>query len=233
MKQGIDVSVWQNDVDWPKVATSDHKDFAYIKASERLFTDKFFLQNWKNAKGLIPRGAYTFFRPSSQVKEQIDYFCNLLKDDVGELRPSLDVEDNGGLSAGDLAEKVKFALEHIEETLKVRPIIYTSGNWWDTNIRIFPTWAKKYSFWIAHYNLRISNPILPTGLDDWAIWQYWDRGQTDGVVGRKDNGITVNRVDLNYMKEEKAGEIFIKGMLTLEQRVEHIEKILKDKGLWL
>lgn len=232
--KGIDVSIWQNEVDWHKVAKSEYKDFAYIKATERFTVDKFFISNWKNAKGLVPRGAYLYFHPEAQVKEQIDYFCNLLAGDYGELRPSLDVEDNGNLLPSVLAEKIQFALQHIEEVLKVRPIIYTGANFWNMNVKIPLDWTKKYLLWIAQYNQHIDEPSkLPMGFDDWAIWQHWNQGTVEGVTGRKDNGVFVSKVDLNYMKIEKAGEIFVKGMLTLEQRVEHIEDILKDKGLWL
>lgn len=234
--QGIDVSIWQNEVDWTKVAASSHRDFAYIKVSERNFKDKWFDANWRNAKDLVPRGGYLFFRPDNTVKDQIDFFCDLLQYDVGELRPSLDVEDTGNLQPGALAEKVLFALKHIEERLKVRPIIYTSARFWNENIQVSLPWTKGYALWIAQYNLKIQNPSkLPLGFEDWDIWQYYDRGIIEGVTGKKASGVLVNRVDLNYMKRERADRIFIKEIPvqdTLENRVARIEKILVEKG-WL
>src|SRR3990167_6315576 len=147
--KGTDVSVWQNEIDWNRVSQSEYKDFAYIKASERFFVDKFFIANWKNAKGLVPRGAYMYFHPGRDVQEQIDYFCDLIVGDVGELRPSLDVEDSDNLLPSVLAEKTLFALQRIEDRLKVKPVIYTGANFWNTNIKVPLNWVKNYELWIA------------------------------------------------------------------------------------
>lgn len=230
--KGVDVSHWQNEIDWLKVSQSEYNAFAYIKASERFVVDKFFISNWKNAKGLVPRGAYMYFHPEAQVQEQIDYFCDLIQGDVGEVLPALDVEDSGNLLPSILAEKVLFALQRIEDRLKVKPILYTGANFWNTNVKIKHEWCKNYLLWIAQYNLNITQPSkLPFGWEDWAIWQYYDRGVLDGITGKKPSGVIVNRVDYNYMKPEKASDIFIKGVITLEQRVERIEKVLKEKGI--
>ena len=47
---GIDVSRYQSDIDWQKVAGQDIK-FAFVKASEgETISDNFFCKNWKEMK---------------------------------------------------------------------------------------------------------------------------------------------------------------------------------------
>src|SRR5262245_45992334 len=59
--QGIDVSYWQGDIDWRKVADAG-VHFAYIKATEGGdHLDAKFLDNWRAAKlAGVARGAYHF-----------------------------------------------------------------------------------------------------------------------------------------------------------------------------
>src|SRR5438067_4311670 len=64
---GIDVSKYQNYIDWPSVKEMKVHNvrigFAFIKATEGLGnTDKLFKRNWKKTKEAgVTRGAYHFF----------------------------------------------------------------------------------------------------------------------------------------------------------------------------
>ena len=68
---GIDVSRYQSDINWNKVANQDIT-FAFVKASEgETISDNFFCKNWKEMKEAgIRRGAYHFFRPTTSVLTQ-------------------------------------------------------------------------------------------------------------------------------------------------------------------
>ena len=88
---GTDVSFWQGNVDFRKMKKAG-ASFTFIKASQNVWHDKKFEQNWANAResGIL-RGAYHFFDMrdgSKSAKEQARYFASLLKGDKG--RQALD-----------------------------------------------------------------------------------------------------------------------------------------------
>src|SRR5262245_1658825 len=58
---GIDISYWQDLIDWPKVKQSG-RAFAFVRAADGTYVDPRFQMNWASIKsvGMI-RGAYQFF----------------------------------------------------------------------------------------------------------------------------------------------------------------------------
>ena len=67
--QGIDVSVYQGNINWGQVAGA--KDFAIARVSDGSFLDTKFAQNWSGMKAAgIIRGAYQFFEPGEDGATQ-------------------------------------------------------------------------------------------------------------------------------------------------------------------
>jgi GH25 family lysozyme M1 (1,4-beta-N-acetylmuramidase) len=84
-----------------------------------------------------------------------------------------------------LAYNVKVWLDLVEKALGVKPIIYTSRNFWGYLLDRQgnpPAWTKDYLFWVAWYpegayidlNTSLPASALPTGvtLDQVVGWQY-------------------------------------------------------------
>ena len=73
--QGIDVSRWQDDIDWQKVKDAGTR-FAFIKATEGGdHLDPMFRKNWAEAKKAgVPRGAYHFVYWCRPAKDQVRWF---------------------------------------------------------------------------------------------------------------------------------------------------------------
>lgn len=182
---GIDVSKWQGDIDWIKVATAGYR-FALIKASEGQTTDPKFIANWKGAKSAgILRGAYAFFNSSVSVDLQAAHFTNLLKGDSGELAPVLDVETNqAGIGKTAFTQMLKKFLDIVEGATGKKPIIYTSHYRWK-ELTDLPAWASQYPLWVAHYTVA-PKPLLPPGWTDYYLWQYTDKGSISGIAGNVD-----------------------------------------------
>src|SRR3954471_21486658 len=90
---GIDVSHYQQEIDWQQVRRVGVA-FAFIKASEGInVSDPMFNHNWRGAKAArILRGAYHFFRPQLDAEAQVNLFLDRIQNDAGELPPVLDVE---------------------------------------------------------------------------------------------------------------------------------------------
>jgi lysozyme len=205
MIKGIDVSHWQDDNSTPQkmnftLAAEMGAKFVFIKASERGGIDNDFVYNWHSAKdaGLL-RGAYHFLRWDLSGVMQARIFCELLKDDPGELPPVADFEapaKNGQYPSNALLAQF---LDQVETTLGKKPMIYTSPGYWNTNGKIKgtgsfdPKWAY-YPLWIAHYTTA-DQPmqIQPWKGNDkpWTFWQYTSTGNGP-AFGAESKGLDLN-----------------------------------------
>ncbi|HIK28824.1 MAG: GH25 family lysozyme [Oscillatoriaceae bacterium SKW80] len=208
---GIDVSDFQGNVNWRAVAEEGFL-FAIIKATEGAsFVAETFASNWARSKaaGLI-RGAYHFFRPSSDPQAQAEFFLRVVKLEPYDLPPVLDVETTGGMGGEAIASRMAKWLQVVENATGRMPIIYTNPGFWQRigNLRRF----SEYPLWIAHYTNN-EEPYIPGGWDTWTFWQYTDSGRVRGVSGS---------VDINRFQSSLQGKSNSKVML--------IQKCLKNKG---
>jgi GH25 family lysozyme M1 (1,4-beta-N-acetylmuramidase) len=192
--EGIDVSHWQNTIDWSQVAASG-KRFAYVKASEGTdLVDDRYSTNRAQAKAYgLYVGAYHFARPDRTPGDPVaeaDYYLAMSQLVIGDLVPVLDLEVTGGLSPVELQEWVKGYLERIYERTGARGMIYSSPTFWrnamgDTN------WfaSNGYrSLWVAHWTTGPA-PSVPAGNWGglgWTFWQYTSSGSVPGISGRVD-----------------------------------------------
>ncbi len=180
---GIDVSHWQGDVDWSKVAAAG-ASFAFAKATEGTgYVDPKFLPNWQAmAAAGLARGAYCFFQPDQDAAAQAELFLKTVAIGAGDLPSVLDCEAAPG--DGDAAayrQKVETWLTAVGRDAGKQPMVYAS-----------PSFAEKwlgedfggYPLWVAHYG--VSQPTVPSGWKTWAFWQYTQSGSIDGVSGNVD-----------------------------------------------
>lgn len=91
--KGVDVSAYQGDIDWKKLADQDIY-FAFIKATEgKDHVDKNFEKNWKEArKAHLKVGAYHFVNFDQDGKTQADHFINTVPKENDSLPPVIDLE---------------------------------------------------------------------------------------------------------------------------------------------
>lgn len=177
---GIDVSRYQENLNWNYVKAAKTQNirlkFAFIKATEGMFdSDPYFSRNWLEAKKIgITTGAYHFFIPSSNTKIQAQNFINRVTLKKGDLPPVLDVEASYGANARTVKTAVKQWLDIIEKHYKVRPIIYTNINFYNT---ILGDDFDEYPLWIAHYK-QLNQPRIAR---DWLFWQHSEKGQIKGI----------------------------------------------------
>jgi len=212
MIPGIDVSHWQNDKSTPQrmnfeKAKAAGAKFVFIKVSERGGMDEDFKLNWQNAKlAGIPRGGYHFLRWDISGLLQARIFCELLKDDPGELPPVADFEapvKDGKYPSNSLLAQF---LEAVESILGKKPMIYTSPGFWNSygknknTGRFDASWAY-YPLWIAHYTSAAAPMEIEPwkthalnnseGSKPWLFWQYTPVG--DGLkFGAESKGIDLN-----------------------------------------
>lgn len=174
---GIDISRYQPDLDWTTLRAVDvNKDtvqfqFVIIKATEGLFwEDPLFADNWGDAnKHNIIRGAYHYFKPSSNAKLQAINFINSVDLKRGDLPPVIDIEEKGNKSKKQLVAALKIYVTAIENHYGVKPIIYSNINFIEDNLADD---FSGYNFWVAHFyadELKISSDIK------WLFWQHHDK----------------------------------------------------------
>lgn len=193
---GIDVSHYQQQVDWQKVA-GQGVEFAFIKATEgRTFQDSLFCKNWDAMKNAgIKRGAYHFFRPGTPAADQAQHFIQTIDLAHGDLPPVLDVEVMDGYPDSVLLDGVKEWLRIVEEKYLVKPVLYTNQRFFNQhfaeNLHGYPVWIARYSAW--------RTPNLDEG-HSWRFWQYGNRGRLVGIEGDVDfNVFNGSRSDLDQL----------------------------------
>ena len=215
--EGIDVSHWQNTIDWTQVAAAG-KRFAFMKASEgTTLADPTYATNRSQAKAVgLYVGAYHFARPDRTPGDAVaeaDYFLAMSQLEAGDLVPVLDLEDAGGLSPAELQEWVKGYLGRIYERTGAHAMIYASPTFWK-NAMGDTTWFATNGYgmvWVAHWTSGPA-PTVPAqnwGGTGWTFWQYTSSGSVPGISGRVDldrfNGLDLTPLLLTSGVIQQAG----------------------------
>lgn len=190
---GLDVSRWQGEINWPRVAAEGHR-FVFIRASiGATYVDPLFAQNWAGAMGAgLLVSAYHVMRFDQEPEAQIDHFLTVLGGRVPDLPPALDLERTDHANAAEITAHVGVALQRLESRTGTRPLIYTARWWWHRYIRTSVRWAN-YDLWIASYT---AEPLLPRDWTRWRFWQHTASGRVAGISGRT--------VDLNWFNGQES-----------------------------
>lgn len=189
--QGLDVSYFQGDIDWRKVAKAGIR-FAYIKATEggdRV--DPKFGRNWREAKRAgIARGAYHFMYWCSSAEVQATWFAAHVPNDTASLPPVLDVEWNshsptcpGRLPRAKAVAKIRIMLEAMEAHTGKRPIIYTEPKF---HHDVLEGQLDDYEFWLRSVAAAPEDKFKSR---DWAFWQFTTTGSVPGIAGTVDRDV--------------------------------------------
>ena len=188
--QGIDVSVWQGAIDWPKVKAAG-KTFAFAKATEGIgYKDSRYDANRSGALAAGVRfGAYHFARPgSNNPVTEADWFVNTARLQHGMLIPVLDLELTGGLGPSALTTWTKAWLQRVTSRLGVKPMIYTTAAFWRNAMGDSRWFADNgYRLWVANWG--VTSPSVPGsnwGGRSWTCWQYSSQGTVPGISTRVD-----------------------------------------------
>jgi len=195
--EGIDVSDYQRGADFAKIAASG-RVFAYVKATEGASgpnsSQRYFGDHFRGAGGAgLLVGAYHFFRTTSDPRDQIAHFLDVVgpysATDPGTLPPMIDVEwqhphpgELGALAPEAFAEAVLVAVEELSSLTGRRPLLYTAPGFW-TLLPPSPGIVAATDLFQAQYAPRTS----PLGTwPCWMAWQYTNGGTVPGCPGRAD-----------------------------------------------
>lgn len=174
--RGIDVSKYQGNINWTRVAKDSTIRFVYVKATEgTTIKDPYYRNNITKAKkaGLLV-GSYHLYSSKTTAYQQMANIRSVVKKKEQDLVPVLDIE---GHHVGRLnMERVNKLLELMEKEYGVRPVIYTSEKLYKTHFA--SNKYSKYHIFIANYR------GYPT--TRFTLWQYTETGHCPGISGYVD-----------------------------------------------
>ena len=182
-KRGIDVSHYQDRINWEAVAEDPDVNFVYIKATEHAsLVDKMFQTNVRAAHRVgVPVGCYHFFSPTAAPTAQLKNLTSAVPHlDNHDLVPMIDVEAKGKSSPENLRRNLRQFLKGVESYYGVKPIIYTGMNFYN---KYLAGYFEDYMFMIAKYSEGF--PELH-GNPKFALWQFSASGRVKGIRGDVD-----------------------------------------------
>ena len=185
-KIGIDVSAWQDNINWEK-AKNAGVEFAMIRigygptSNNEIKEDKWFKNNIKGAKKAgIPVGVYlySYARSIEDAKEQVKWINNKLNGEKLELPIAFDWENWSSFNKYNVSFKKlnDIANAFIEETHKYgyEGMLYSSAYY------LNHIWKQYDNTWLAYYtsNNDFKKPYI--------MWQLSSKGGVDGISGPVD-----------------------------------------------
>lgn len=195
-RKGIDVSRYQDKIDWEKVA-ADEVDYAFIRLGIRGYTegeileDETFQRNISGAlKNDIDVGVYFFTQAMSEeeAEEEAEFVIESIAPYKVTYPVVIDVEAVTSTNArgNDLTseERTKYCIAFCEKIKEAgyTPMIY--GNLKTFMLLLNIEELEEYDKWFAYYDDMYYFPY------DFKIWQYTNKGKVAGIKGEVDLNIS-------------------------------------------
>lgn len=189
---GVDVSAYQKDINWKKVAASGI-DFAMIRLgyrgygkAGRLVEDDWAQKNlFEASREGLSIGAYFFSQALTfqEVDEEIDFMLEILGDFTLDMPLVLDWEiptpeaRTANMDAQTLTELQLYFCKRVE-AMGYQPMVYF--NWHQSENLLYLSELEEYPFWLALYQDRMTYP--------WKVemWQFTCTGKVPGIQGDVD-----------------------------------------------
>lgn len=195
--KGIDVSKYQGEIEWDKVAASG-VEYAFIRVGIRgygsegkIVLDEKYLQNIQGATAAgIKVGVY-FFSQAVTEEEALEE-ANVVLEAIAGLDVTYpivyDVEktgaSNGRMNKISVEERTKMARIFVDRIKEAgyTPMIYSNMEMW--SVLIDMAQFEDVDKWFAYYDTDLYFPY------EYAVWQYSDKGRIDGIGADVDLNIS-------------------------------------------
>jgi len=205
--KGIDVSKYQEAIDWKKVA-ADGVEFAIIRLGFRGMgtngtceLDPYFKQNVEGAKAAgIDVGVYFFTQATTveEAKEEARFVIDNLKGYDITWPVVYDTEDIPSYKAARAnvlprETRTACAKAFLEEVKAAgyTPMLYANTRW--SILKLDLAELSDYDFWYAYYGDEIYYPYK------FSMWQYSSSGKVDGIKG--DTDLNISFVDYGVTQQ--------------------------------
>lgn len=199
-KLGIDVSKWNEEIDWEKVKDAGI-EYAIIRCGYRgassgsLVIDPNFTENIEGAIATdIPVGVYFFTQAvtESEAVEEASMVIHLIEEYDVDYPVFLDSESAGGKGrADDLSVEQRTTVhDAFLQTIAAAGYetgVYGSRNWLEKQLDMER--LSDYNTWLAEYT---EAPGYP---EYYHIWQYTSKGTVPGISTRVDLNLCYMKID--------------------------------------
>lgn len=188
--KGMDVSHWDETIDWNKVKAAGI-EFVMIKAggsdgkTSKYYTDATFEDRYKKAKNAgISVGSYYYvgkdFTTIAEGKKCAQKFIDMLKGKYFDYPVVLDIEET---NKGDREKATVASIAFCDELIAAGyyPMIYGS----DVSVfkeRLNVDRLTRFDKWVARYSATNSESktVAPSYITNYTMWQYTSKGKIDG-----------------------------------------------------
>ncbi|KAI4451878.1 hypothetical protein C823_006438 [Eubacterium plexicaudatum ASF492] len=205
-KNGIDVSRWQEDIDWRRVKESG-VEFAFLRISNHNLADYTFETKYQNAFSVgMPMGVYCYSRAKTvaEAQEEARVVLEILDGRKLDYPIAFDLEDavhKASTMKKETLHQMIDAFKQVVEDAGYRFVLYSYVTFLNTYLD--RTKLDGIDLWVARYrNLSLGTGYTGTG--NIKYWQYnsgqynGSNAQVDGIT--KETGELVS-VDVNIEYE--------------------------------
>lgn len=197
---GIDVSRWQQAIDWKTVKASGIR-FAMLRLAYGTSKDIQFENYYQGATEQgIPVGiyCYTLATSVSEGKKEAKALLELLDGKPLDYPIALDLEDEKQIKNMNKSQRTKLILAYKEiiEAAGYQFVVYANLNWLNTYVDQTQLEKENVDIWIARYRSQ-SLGYGYTGGGNVTMWQYSSTGQVDGILDAYGRYINVD-LDVCY-----------------------------------
>jgi len=191
---GIDVSRWQGDIDWQRVAASG-VEFAILRAahgnidsSRPMGEDRRFREY---AEGALAAGInigvymYSYATTPAEARQEAEFLVRVIRDfeitypvvyDIEE--PTIHERMNRTENSALIRAFFEVIIEH-----GYYPMLYSYKSFFED--RVDQDILNTYAVWVAHWGVARTNYRYP-----YHMWQYTDKGRVSGIRGDVDLNIS-------------------------------------------
>lgn len=182
MYKGIDVSMWQDNIDFRQVKASGIQ-FVIIRAGYGIGNkDPWFEENYRKAKeaGLyVGSYWYSYAQSIEDVIKEAHSFAKILEGKQFEFPIYFDIEEKSQLAKGtnfcsSAVNAFCLEMEKLGYYAGFYSSLSTAMNYISQNVR------NRFTFWVAQWN------DTCTYQGSYGIWQYADNGRVSGISGNVD-----------------------------------------------
>lgn len=188
---GIDVSVWQGEIDWTQVKGAG-VEFAMIRLGYRSMREGIVQEdscaraNYTGAKAAgIPVGAYFFSQAVTpeEAQEEAEFVLEMIRDWDVKMPVVYDWEHTGtdtrtaNVDARTVTDCAKAFCQTLEKA-GYQAMVYF--NTYQAENSIYLEELTEYPFWLAQYGQMLQYPYRV------AMWQYTDQGKVPGIKEKVD-----------------------------------------------
>ena len=193
MKKGIDISVWQDNINYDKLKEQGI-EFAIIRCGygkNKSQKDKMFEKHYeglKNAGIKIGVYHYSYMTSLEGAEAEANMCLEFINGKQIDLPVFYDLEENRTANLGkDVVTEGAIRFTNIIKSKGYDVGVYANLNWFTSYVNPYKLIENGIKIWLAQWNSKITADF------DVDFWQYTSKGEISGIAGN---------VDLDYEIKE-------------------------------